>query len=67
MEKIMIISSDGHATGRVDDYAPYLDPEFREELEAYCVEFIKQPRYAFDPGVSWLRADKDVVEEWVLL
>jgi predicted TIM-barrel fold metal-dependent hydrolase len=60
----MIISSDGHATGRVDDYAQYMDPAFREEFDAYCVEFKKQPRYAFDPEVFRLRADEDVVEEW---
>ncbi|MGC0367473.1 putative TIM-barrel fold metal-dependent hydrolase [Rhodococcus sp. 27YEA15] len=64
MDKIMIISSDGHATGRVDDYREYLDPEFREEYDDYCVEFKKQPRYAFDPEVFKLRADLDVVEEW---
>lgn len=61
---MMIISSDGHATGRVDDYAPYIDPKFREEYAAYCVEFKKEPRYAFEPEVFKLRADEDIVEEW---
>jgi predicted TIM-barrel fold metal-dependent hydrolase len=61
---MMIISSDGHATARVDEYGPYLDPAFREEFDDYCVEFKKQPRYAFDPEVFRLRADDDVVEEW---
>jgi predicted TIM-barrel fold metal-dependent hydrolase len=64
VEKIMIISSDGHATARVDEYAPYMDPAYREEFDAYCVEFKKQPRYAFDPEVFRLRADEDVVQEW---
>jgi hypothetical protein len=57
VEKIMIISSDSYATGRVDDYAPSMDPEFREEFAAYLVEFKKQPRYAFDPEVDMHKPD----------
>ena len=30
--KIMIISSDGHATARMEDYTDYLDPAFRDEF-----------------------------------
>ena len=26
MPQLMVISSDGHATARMDDYLPYLDP-----------------------------------------
>ncbi|TAK69926.1 MAG: amidohydrolase, partial [Actinomycetota bacterium] len=34
-----IISSDGHAGALMEDYRPYLDPKFREEFDAFLVEW----------------------------
>jgi hypothetical protein len=31
----IIISCDGHATGRPDDYVPYIDPDYRERYEEF--------------------------------
>lgn len=36
-ERPVIISCDGHATGRPDDYVPYIDPAYRERYEEYAV------------------------------
>jgi predicted TIM-barrel fold metal-dependent hydrolase len=35
MSKVLLISSDGHATARQEDYARYLDPAIRDEFQAW--------------------------------
>ncbi len=37
----MVISSDGHATARMPDYAAYLDPAFREEFTEFCAAYAR--------------------------
>jgi predicted TIM-barrel fold metal-dependent hydrolase len=36
-ERLMVISSDGHATARMADYRDYLDPEFRDDFDEFLV------------------------------
>jgi predicted TIM-barrel fold metal-dependent hydrolase len=34
----VVISCDGHATGRLDDYVPYIEPAYREQYEDFVRE-----------------------------
>jgi predicted TIM-barrel fold metal-dependent hydrolase len=64
-EPFVIISSDGHATARMDDYADYLDPEFREEFQDFCVEFREKGTHTSEPKSLSARLDPYLVEEWI--
>src|SRR5712691_5377355 len=63
--KIMVISSDGHATARMEDYASYLDPAFRDEFREFLVEYRKHGSHTFEEPALRSRLDPDLVEEWV--
>jgi predicted TIM-barrel fold metal-dependent hydrolase len=62
---IMIISADGHATARMPEYREYLDPEWREEFDAFCVVHAEKGTKNFEPESLLLRMDPDVVDDWV--
>ena len=64
-DKIMIISSDGHATARMEDYTDYLDPRFRDEFRDFLVEYRKVGSHTFDEPALRARLDPYIVEEWV--
>jgi hypothetical protein len=34
--RVLMISSDAHATARMDDYKPYIPPSPGEEFESFC-------------------------------
>ncbi len=36
-ERAIVISCDGHATARPDDYVPYIDPAYRERYEEFAI------------------------------
>lgn len=58
-ERVLVISADGHAGAPMRDYRPYLDPEFRDDFDAYAREYelrtggsrITPPRHFFNPKV----------------
>jgi predicted TIM-barrel fold metal-dependent hydrolase len=60
----MVISSDGHATARMDDYAGYLDPAFREEFRAFCEVYRERGSHTFEERALSQRLDPYLVEEW---
>jgi predicted TIM-barrel fold metal-dependent hydrolase len=62
---MMIISADGHATARMPDYREYLDSEWREEFDAFCVVHAEKGTKNFEPQSLLLRTDPDVVDDWV--
>jgi predicted TIM-barrel fold metal-dependent hydrolase len=64
-DKIMIISSDGHATARMEDYTDYLDPRFRDEFRDFLVEYRQVGSHTFDEPALRARLDPYIVEEWV--
>ena len=37
MGNVMIISSDGHAAPPMREYTSYIDPQFRDDFDAFCV------------------------------
>jgi predicted TIM-barrel fold metal-dependent hydrolase len=61
---LMMISSDGHTTARMDDYRGYLDDEFRDEFDAFLVEYRIKGSRNFDPPALRQRLDPDLVEAW---
>ena len=38
----VIISCDGHATGRAEDYVPYVEPAYRERYEEFVRELAER-------------------------
>jgi len=65
MSKLLVISSDGHATARMPDYREYLDPKYRDEFDDFCVEYAKHGSRNFDPPALLARTDPEVVDFWV--
>jgi predicted TIM-barrel fold metal-dependent hydrolase len=65
MSKMMLISSDGHATARMDDYKPYMDPAFREEFDTFCEVYRELGTRNFDPPSLRHRLDPDIVDQWI--
>jgi predicted TIM-barrel fold metal-dependent hydrolase len=65
MGKVLVVSSDGHATARMPDYRDYLDARFRSDFDEFCVEYAKHGSRNFDPPALRIRTDEDVVKEWV--
>lgn len=46
---LMMISSDGHTTARMEDYRSYLDEEFRPDFDEFLVEYRTKGSRNFDP------------------
>jgi predicted TIM-barrel fold metal-dependent hydrolase len=65
MGKMLIVSSDGHATARMPDYREYLDEPYRADFDEFCVEYAQHGSRNFDPPALRIRTDEDVVREWV--
>lgn len=63
-ERLMIVSSDGHAGALMADYRPYLDPEFRAEFDDFVVEWNKHGSRNIDPPALQNRLDPESIEEW---
>jgi predicted TIM-barrel fold metal-dependent hydrolase len=61
---ICVISSDGHATGRMEEYRPYLEERFLEEFDAFVPEWNKHGSRNFDPPALERRLDPEYVETW---
>jgi predicted TIM-barrel fold metal-dependent hydrolase len=64
MQRLMVISSDGHATARMNDYEGYLDPGFREEFRAFCVTYRERGSHTFEERALAQRLDPYLVDEW---
>jgi predicted TIM-barrel fold metal-dependent hydrolase len=61
----VMISSDGHAGAVMEDYRPYLDPQYREDFDAFLPEWNRYPRRTFDPPKLAARLDREFVDEWI--
>jgi predicted TIM-barrel fold metal-dependent hydrolase len=60
MSRLMVISSDGHATARMEDYGQYLDPGFRD----FCVTYRTRGSHTFEERALSQRLDPYLVDEW---
>ena len=63
-DPFVIISSDGHAGALMEDYRPYLDEKFRDEFDAFLVEWNEKGTRNFDPPALTARLDPEFVSEW---
>ena len=64
MNRIPLISSDGHVAARMSDYRQYLEPRYLEEFDAFLVEYHKHGVVTTDPTNIANRLDPDVAAEW---
>jgi predicted TIM-barrel fold metal-dependent hydrolase len=64
-DRALIVSSDGHATGRMRDYRPYLDPGMRAEFDEFCTAFDEVGMTTVNPKSLANRIDPDLVKQWV--
>jgi predicted TIM-barrel fold metal-dependent hydrolase len=64
MSKLLVISSDGHATARMRDYIEYLDPAFRAEFAEFCTLYDERGSHTFEERALSQRLDPYLVDEW---
>jgi predicted TIM-barrel fold metal-dependent hydrolase len=66
-DRVLIISSDGHAMAKMAEYRPYLPSRYHEEFDA----FLKVHREHFsddgigDPRTMTERIDPEIVKDWI--
>lgn len=65
MENLCIISSDGHAGARMEEYRPYLDAEYRDEFDSFVLEWNEHGSRNFEPPSLRNRLDPEFVDEWI--
>ena len=61
---ICFISSDGHASARMEDYREYLEKRYLEEFDEFLVEYRRHGSRNFDPPALLRRTDPEVVDDW---
>jgi Amidohydrolase len=64
-ERALIISSDGHASAQMEDYRPYLPPEYLDEFDAFYGVYKEKGSRNFEPKNLVPRLDQEVVDDWV--
>jgi hypothetical protein len=62
-DRALIVSSDGHATARMRDYRPYLDPGMRPEFDEFCPAFDKVGMTTVNPKSLANRIDPELVQQ----
>ena len=60
----VIVSSDGHAGALMADYPPYLDPQYREEFDAFLGDWDQHGSRNFDRPALEVRLDRQWVDDW---
>jgi predicted TIM-barrel fold metal-dependent hydrolase len=64
-ERALMVSSDGHATAKMRDYRPYLDPDVRSEFDAFCDTFDEEGMTTVNPKSLANRIDPELVQLWI--
>jgi predicted TIM-barrel fold metal-dependent hydrolase len=65
VERVTVISSDGHAGAVMKDYRPYLDREYRDEFDGFVVEWEDHGSRNFEPPALRGRIDPEQVDSWI--
>ncbi|GAA1827668.1 hypothetical protein GCM10009836_01720 [Pseudonocardia ailaonensis] len=60
----MIFSSDGHATAKMDDWAPYLPQRSQAEFAEFCKLYKEVGSKNFEPKALSVRLKAEIVEDW---
>src|SRR5579862_8446806 len=63
-QRVIMISSDGHACAKMEDYRPYIASEHHQAFDAFCVEFRQKGSRSVDPKHLLTRLDPEVVDTW---
>lgn len=63
-EKLLMISSDGHVTARMEDWGPYLAPGVRDEFDSFLKVYREKGSRNNEPKAMRSRFDADVVDAW---
>jgi predicted TIM-barrel fold metal-dependent hydrolase len=64
-ERALIVSSDGHATAKMRDYRPYVDPAMRAEFDSFCSRYDEQGMTTVNPKSLANRIDPELVQQWI--
>jgi hypothetical protein len=52
-DRVLIVSSDGHACAQMRDFRPYLPSKYHEEFDAFCVVYDEEGLSQFRPVPPW--------------
>jgi predicted TIM-barrel fold metal-dependent hydrolase len=63
-ERALIVSSDGHATAQMNDWAPYLPERSRADFKDFCELYNEIGSRNWEPRALSVRLDADVIEDW---
>ena len=63
-ERVLIVSSDGHAMPRMREYRPYLVERLRDRFDEFCTYYDEFGHPPMDPVHLRGRLDADVVDQW---
>ncbi len=64
-DRVLVVSSDGHATARMRDYRPYVAVAYRDEFDTFCDLHDKEGTLTTDAESLKNRLDPYVVVDWV--
>src|SRR5688572_23222905 len=65
MDRMMLLSSDGHASARMEEYRDYLETQFFEDFDAYLPAYRGLFPRDFDRPGTKHRIDLDEYERWM--
>ncbi len=63
-DRVLMISSDGHATARMDDYKPYISGSLREEFDAFCDVYRVKGARINEEGTMSKNFDVEFMDLW---
>lgn len=64
-ERLLMISSDGHATARMPDFKPYIPANLREDFDAFCDVYAEKGARINEPASMVNTFDKQFVDMWI--
>ena len=64
-ERVLMISSDGHATARMPDYKPYIPANLRDDFDAFCEVYAEKGARINEPASMVNSFDKEFVDLWI--
>jgi predicted TIM-barrel fold metal-dependent hydrolase len=63
-ERALVISTDGHAMARMEEYRSYLPSRLHEEFDAFCKYYRQHGARATDAATLAPRVDPYIIDQW---
>jgi predicted TIM-barrel fold metal-dependent hydrolase len=63
-DRVLIISSDGHACAQMRDWRPYIPSRYHEEFDEFCDVYDEKGSRNNQPSALASRLDPEVVDDW---